>query len=148
MAGVELSGETSGRTPLVFYCSVEFAEHYLGNPSRYPAATGSHPVSLPFGTRRIHFCRVSSTSVTDRISRVRLATRASPMESSQRCGGSRAHPHIPLAHAVYSMLDTMVSLSHASGPVSCGGTRTVPALTESPFTPPRCDLVRRSVDRS
>ncbi len=70
------------------------------------------------------------------------------MQSSQRGGGSSAHPHTPLTHAVYSMLDTIVSCPHASGPVSCRGTRTVPALTESPFAPPRCDLVRRSVDRS
>ncbi len=74
-----------------------------------------------------------------------MATIAFPMASSQRGGGSSAHPHTPLTHAVYSMLDTIVSCPHASGPVSCRGTRTVPALTESPFAPPRCYLIGRSV---
>ncbi len=77
-----------------------------------------------------------------------MATRAFPLESSRRGGGSSAHPHTPLTHAVYSRLDTRVSCPHASGPVSCRGTPSVPAMTESPFAPPRCYLVRRSVDRS
>ena len=77
-----------------------------------------------------------------------MATIAFPMQSSQRCGGSSAHPHTPLTHAVYSRLDTIVSCPHASGPVSCRGTPTVPAMTESSFAPPRCYLVRRSVSRS
>ena len=71
-----------------------------------------------------------------------------PMQPSPRCGGSRAHPHPPRTPAVDSMLDTIVSCPHSSGPVSWRGTRTVPAMTESPFAPPRCYLVRRSVDRS
>jgi len=71
-----------------------------------------------------------------------------PMQASPRCGGSSAHPPTPLTHAVSSMLDTIVSCPHSSGTVSWRGTRTVPAMTESPFAPPRCDLVRRSVDRS
>ncbi len=76
-----------------------------------------------------------------------MATIAFPLESSLRGGSLSAHPHAPLAHAVYSRLDTIVSCPHTSGPASCRGTRTVPALTESPFAPPRCDLVRRSVRR-
>ena len=71
-----------------------------------------------------------------------------PMSSSQRGGGFSAHSHPPLTHAVDSMLETIVSCPPASGPVSWGGTRTVPALTESPFAPPRCDLGRRRVARS
>ncbi len=71
-----------------------------------------------------------------------------PMQPSPRCGGLSAHPPTPRTHAVDSMLDTIVSCPHSSGPVSCGGTRPVPAMPESPFAPPRCDLVRRSVDRS
>ena len=71
-----------------------------------------------------------------------------PMSSSQRGGGFSAHAHPPLQHAVDSMRETIVSCPPASGPVSWGGTRTVPALTESPFAPPRCDLGRRRVARS
>lgn len=97
---------------------------------------------MPYYFRLAYFFRIA------KISRVRLATITFPMESSQRCGGSSAHPHTPLTHAVYSMLDTIVSLPRSSGPVSCRGTRTVPAMTESPFAPPRYYLVRRSVYRS
>ena len=71
-----------------------------------------------------------------------------PMQPSPRCGGLSAHPPTPRTHAVDSMLDTIVSCPHSSGTVSWRGTRTIPAMTESPFAPPRCYLVRRSVDRS
>jgi len=67
------------------------------------------------------------------------------MSSSQRGGGFSAHSHPPLPHAVDSILDTIVSCPPASGPVSWGGTRPVPAMTESPFAP---YLFRRSVTRS
>jgi hypothetical protein len=71
-----------------------------------------------------------------------------PMPSSSRRGGLSAHPHTPLTNAVYCMLDTAVSFPHSSGSASYRGTRTLPAMTESPFAPPRCYLLGRNVNRS
>jgi len=60
-----------------------------------------------------------------------------PMQPSQRGGGLSAHSHPPLTHAVDSMIETIVSCPPASGTVSWGGTRTVPAMTESLFALPQ-----------